>query len=78
MMGLNETNINQREGYFQMRRLRGYNIFASNKDNKKHKESGVVLIVKDKWYKKMGSWKSNSPYNLTWRSILTIVSLEFG
>lgn len=61
ILGLNETNIDQREGVFRMRRMKGYNIFASNRDKKKNKGSGVALIINNnKWYRKMGPWKSNT------------------
>jgi hypothetical protein len=67
LMALNETNLDQKNGYFKIpnRFKEHFYIYWSSKQQDKHKGSGVALICTRKWNKHYQGHKSHSPYLLS-------------
>src|SRR6185436_12315269 len=54
IVGLSETNISAKEGFFLTRNLEGYKSFWSNACPNKKKGSGVGLLISNQWEKHLG------------------------
>ena len=62
IMGLNETNINKKEGSFIIDKGSGYKGIWSCCDKDKIKGSGVGILIKNKWEKHIAQIYSKSAY----------------
>lgn len=54
VMGLAETNISAKEGFFLVKNLVEYKGFWANASSDKKKGSGVSLLVSKQWEKHLG------------------------
>ena len=51
VIGLVETNVSAKEGYFLTKNLENYKGFWSSSDVNKKKGSGVGFLIREEWKK---------------------------
>jgi exonuclease III len=62
ILGLAETNISKKEGFFIAKDLSGYRGFWSDSDAMKKKGSGVGILVEERWERHLGQVDRVSEY----------------
>ena len=65
VLGLAETNISGKEGFFLTKNIENYKGFWSNARTEKKKGSGVGLLINKQWEKHLGGIERISEYMIT-------------